>query len=372
MCVSEESGEMWFVGLWFFLCLLSAGQTVAKNILLINVLHEPGSSDMEQAVQHVIEFFKSGRNDLDCSKFVCRLFGDKNALSELKDSLVSDLKSLLGVETFDSFSLTPAVDRSVGYKSARHEHVSELLSSMKQIGEAFDTVDDRVVSLAFSSSSYPEFSVSFLSLFALTGSQQDLVLLDKTRELTSVSDWHDLMVVCFSPFSSRAWFETAISVYRTHADRPVYTLLEPRAALIESTIRSRPKLTVGYFRPHDICVVSTEASAPHHEHGSICSDHTKSLLRINCGTDVNRHSVPACSVLHRPETWKKEMKHLTHDITLKVLHDMNQITREFPKMEKLAPYRFREAPTSDTLLDFCWNTGSVLYHLSCPRRLDNI
>ena len=343
-----------------FLCLLCGAVAVAKNILLVNVLHEPGSDDIHQAAQHVVSFFKSGKSDLDCSKIVCRLFGDKRALSELKDPLVSDLKSLLGVEAFESFSLTPAVDRSVGYKTERHEHVSELLSAMKQIGETFNTVDDRVVSLAFSSSSYPEFSVSLLALFGLTGSQQDLVLFDKTRELTSVSDWHDLMVVCFNPFSSLVWFETAISIYRTHADRPVYTLLEPRAALIESTIRTRSKLSVGYFRPHDMCIVSTEASAPHHEHGSICSDRTKSLLRINCGTDVNRHSVPACSVLHRPETWKKEMKHLTHDITLKVLHDMNQISREFPKMEKLAPFRFREAPTSDTLLDFCWNTGYVL------------
>jgi hypothetical protein len=350
---------MVFVG-WVFLWLSSVGLALAKNILLINLLHEPGSSDMEQAAQHVIEFMKSGsQNDLDCSKFVCRLFVDKSALTELQESVASELKSLLGVDAFDTFSLAPAVDRSVGYKTARHEHVSELLSSMKQIGETFDAVDDRVVSLAFASSSYPEFSASFLSLFGLTG--HDLVLFDKTRELTSVSDWHDLMVVCFTPFSSRAWFETAISVYRAHADRSVYTLLEPRAALIEATIRTRGKLYVGHFRPHDMCIVSNDASAPHREHGSLCSDHTKSLLRINCGTDVNRHSVPACSVLHRPDSWKKEMKHLTHDITLKVLSDMNQISREFPKKEKLAPYRFREAPSHDTLLDFCWNTGYVLF-----------
>jgi hypothetical protein len=338
---------------WLFI-LCSVSWAVARNILLINVIEEPGAKDIEKNAQSVIRFLKN----LDChSQTTCRLFGDKTSLSQLSEPLASELKTLLGVDAFDHFSLSPAVDRTVGYKTERYEHVSELLSAMKQICETFNTADDRVVSLAFSGSSFPEYTPSFKKLFELIGSQQDLVLFDKTRELTSISDWHDLMVVCFTPFLARQWFETAISIYRKHADRPVFSLLEPRAALIETSIRTKSKLNVGHFRHHDICIISTEASSPHHEHGSVCSEQSKSLLQINCGTDVNRHSVPACSVIHRPESWKKEMQHLTHDITQKVLRDMNGIGKEFPKMEALAPLRFREAPTSDTLLDFCWNTG---------------
>lgn len=347
-----------------FLCLL--GWIEAKHVLLINLLEDPASNDILHASKSVIRFFNEGKaHEIDCvSKYTCRLFVNKNSVSRMSEDVSKELKSLLGVDNFEYFTLLPAVDRSVGYKTERHEHVSEILSALKQVCETFDQPEDRVVSLAFSSSSYPEFAPTLPALFELTNSQQDLVLLDKTRELTSVSDWHDLMVVCFTPHLAVGWFETMISIYRRHADRPVYSLLEPRAALIESTIRTRSKLHVGYFRPHDICVVPTEASSPHHEHGSICGDQSKSMLRINCGTDVKRHSVPACSIIHRPESWKKEMKHLTHDITQKVLHDMNQISKEFPKMEKLAPFRFREAPTDDSLLDFCWNTGYVLmsYH----------
>lgn len=347
----------------------------SKNILLFNLIYDNNENNqIDNLLNYFIKFIQESKNlNFHCdnnlstssssTSFLCILYCNENLFLNLNNKEIeNNIKELLNINKFEYYPLKSAIDTSVGYKKSRTEHVSEILSSIQKVSELHNNPDDRIASLTFSSSSYPVFTPLTPKMFEFVDSKKDsknILLFDKTRELTSVSDWHDLMIVWLAPSVAKKWIDTALSIYRKHADRPVYTLLEPRSAIIEATIRTKDEVNVGSFRRHDMCIESTQtANQLHeHEHGSICTDNSKVILRINCEDDPSQYSAHACTTLYRPESWKREMKHLTHDITQKVLHDMNQITKEFPRMEKLAPLRFREAPTSDTLSDFCWNIG---------------
>ena len=159
--------------------------------------------------------------------------------------------------------------RDTSYGNHSHkvtEHVSEILESWKYVFEVdvhHQHEADMTLSLAFGELSIPVATPALLRLFqALEPSQNsplDIVLLGKTRKLTSHSDWHDLSVVLFShrrfPLI-QSWVTALTTTFMVHArDHIYFTLLSPRPSILEANavLSLSHQLRVGHFQNHDIC-----------------------------------------------------------------------------------------------------------------------
>ena len=83
-------------------------------------------------------------------------------------------------------------------------------------------------------------SYFFLSIFFIELIIHLLVV--RYQDLTSASDWHDFMVLAVSlsaPTAVNTWLESFHGVYKLHADRVAFPVLEPRPAIIEASLRHK-------------------------------------------------------------------------------------------------------------------------------------
>lgn len=224
------------------------------------------------------------------------------------------------------------VDRSIGQETPYVEHVTEILWALRHTMDKQKkekSLKPLVLSLSFSEHSYPVFNTNFPQMFDRVSqdkSSHKLKLLEKTKELGSISDWHDLIVLMFVATSSSVekWLDTLESVYLQHAQRETYTLLEPRPAIMEAATRVRHDLPIAYFAKEDLCVLlekdtkgkekrslrsgetfggDRSVNQNYGAHPAFCTPDVQSFLHISCmgGTDATKH---ACSTLHVPQSWK--------------------------------------------------------------------
>jgi hypothetical protein len=336
----------------------------ADNFLVFNLLSDENNS-IVPASDALIAFLRTAKADgFQCGKTVaCQLFTQEKDFKLIDQTIRDELTSY--VSKIDYFSLIPAVDNTVGFFDPRYEHVSDILGSLKEACSQVLTSpkEGSLVSLSFSTTSFPIYTQTFRELFEVAQPNKDIIILEKNKELSSVSDWHDVMVIAVNlrNLLVKDWVDSSLSLFRKHAVRPAYSLLEPRPALIEATIRARGKVHVSYFRRSDICIRPFATESAHHDRGSFCGEggSDSATLTFSCGTKDSSSS-HICSTIHTPQHWKKRGSHHDHDITYKAGSSYQDIKECVPRHSRIGPIRFRLAPDAEKPLDFCWNTGCTL------------
>ena len=242
-------------------------------------------------------------------------------------------------------------DHNIGRNKKEVEFITAILESL--LSETFST-DSKAVLLSISHEVKMTPSVNFLRIFKYIGKENlpnassslkqcHLKLLGKTKRMTSVSDWRDLMVVALfiGDPAVKEWLLRVKHVYYRHAtDRLAATLFDPRPALLEATLQLRKTVRVGYFRSGEICArkSSTEASK--------CKE--KSFLEVEC-VSHDKIANQVCTTLSEPHTWihtiDKEFKQFPFPTK-----DMSRFHEPFDD----GPIRFLLGAKNGKPAPFCW------------------
>lgn len=231
-------------------------------------------------------------------------------------------------------------DLSIGRHHKLHEHVTDIIFSWDQVANTSSIC----LSISFASSSIPVATSAFLKIFSSNLKVHDVVLLGKTKKLTSVSDWHDISIAAFNTQSKgfQQWYASFKQIYYHHAsdNRKSYSLLDPRPALLEANARHSSKVNIGYFKSYEVCSTTNafESSftveeklklvnkwttsksqhscdiswtySPHAEgdhHGESRCKKNSSPIEFFCGSTSDQHRQDVCLTLDAPHTWKKSV-----------------------------------------------------------------
>ena len=82
----------------------------------------------------------------------------------------------------------------------------------------------------------------------LFNEKSQITLMGKTKRFTTVSDWHDLMILAMNINKyTLNWLKTVIDTFYHHAaNREAFTLLDPRPAIWEANIQHRNNIKIMY------------------------------------------------------------------------------------------------------------------------------
>jgi len=172
----------------------------------------------------------------------------ESSYNKVSDEIKGHLTSDLGV-SMKFYSSKPLQDRGIGRKTKTVEHVTSVLEAL---GATFLSTDESLICLTFSGRSRPMPTSRFRDFFNLIGASTEkyqIMLLEKTARITSISDWHDLQVIGFAPSHQavNGWLEVVTETFMKHADREAFTMLEPRPAILEANLLYRNKLRIGFL-----------------------------------------------------------------------------------------------------------------------------
>eukprot|EP01041_Mallomonas_annulata_P012504 gene12504-26329_t len=195
-----------------------------------------------------------------------------------------------------------------------------------------------------------------------------IMLLGKTRRMTSVSDWRDLGVIamCLNDVT-RQWLSVLRTTYFHHAsNRPAFTLLDPRPAILEANTQLRGVVRVGHFRRGEVCAV--KAKKREGEGGG--TTHCKAgrvLLEVGCsGGDVGHNH--NCVSVDENQNWKHTFDRGIDSLEFKLRKDKSLWTS--PELLDAAEHgvlRFvmgremgqGQGQGSGGPAPFCWETNST-------------
>jgi hypothetical protein len=233
-------------------------------------------------------------------------------------------------------------------------------------------------------------------------------LLGKNKRFTSVSDWHDFMIVSIrwrtSNHPAQQWLQLVRSLYLQSAIRTVYQLLDPRFAIRESMVRVLPsaQVQIEYFKRHEfVSFTSSRDSDGESDHAAADSRTHKHALEIRCSsrphlntqttapadthgdthadthTDTQQHQ-QLCHrrynhhqhlILDSPVHWKMRVKRkIPADYVEKAdgsLETEKWEARQILDTLELGLLRFRNASGRDVPRSFCWETGLVKLMCVC-------
>lgn len=309
-----------------YLALIIVPLVTARNLIVFNIIGD-NSDDLVHSAQQVVNFLRDMQtHGMECNTHVsCRANVPKEFYEHIiRNKLDVELNSLLHSDVIH-FGSERCVDRSVGQDVTEIEHVTEILWAMQQAlySEREAKSGSTILSLSFSAHSFPVFTSRFPHLLDIISSgktSNTLILLEKTKELGSITDWHDLMVVMLHSGSDSVlkWLEKVSSIYLQHAKRPAFAMLKPRPALLEAYTQLHSELQIGFFSSSHICVKTwdekhrglDEKLGGDHSinqdsgvHPAFCVAGESSSLHIDCLGKEGSHK-HACSSLHIPQLWK--------------------------------------------------------------------
>lgn len=285
------------------------------------------------------------------------------------------------------------------------EQVTTILHSWNHVISIKGLGDQNILSISFRKGSIPVASLAFHRFIDdITLSSTDLYLLGKNKRLTSISDWHDLMIVAFKRTSPRflSWYQSFEEVYRYYASkRLAFSMLEPRPAIAEASAIHNLKINIKYFDNADVCTIpkSFESSftentrlsmqsyvnqisksykqhlsgnhkrKSHHDlvyvdsrcHSNLL-DHvqkkdfaatSQSAMEIYCSP--NKHSLDICLTTNLPVAWKKEVpRDINHNIGFLGATSTEELLKDPFKMMWKGLLRFRNTPSLNITRPFCW------------------
>eukprot|EP00603_Paraphysomonas_imperforata_P011500 CAMPEP_0114449916 /NCGR_PEP_ID=MMETSP0104-20121206/188_1 /TAXON_ID=37642 ORGANISM="Paraphysomonas imperforata, Strain PA2" /NCGR_SAMPLE_ID=MMETSP0104 /ASSEMBLY_ACC=CAM_ASM_000202 /LENGTH=817 /DNA_ID=CAMNT_0001622035 /DNA_START=328 /DNA_END=2781 /DNA_ORIENTATION=+ len=270
------------------------------------------------------------------------------------------------------------------------EHASEVMYALASVEKEFRDSGKAApvaLSLCFSEASapIPEDMNMFRKIFrrvAHSPSSMKILLLEKNKDFTSPSDWHDLQVVVMALGSTHTtkWLEDMQRVFFYHANRTAFTLLEPRAAIMESVYLESNAPHVGYFSEQDVCVLhkGTRASAasaalshalcPAGQLSRVSVPLTCSCHRRTASPKASGHGCP-CSRLFPPAAWIQRISVSPTGINDRVGQNVDKFLANLPEHNKYGTARFRFTNSSDMPQGYCWETGDAHYERKSQSRI---
>ena len=274
----------------------------------------------------------------------------EDAFRNLSEALKFQIKSMRNVRT-RFYSNNSLQDYNIGRERKEKEFISPILESLLSDRFHKDAVailivvsqDVRFIPLKDISSMYHHVGKGIKSHSSSDSLEYSMIkLLSKTRRMTSVSDWHDLMVavLLIGDPAVKEWLLRVRNIYYRHAaGRLAATLFDPRPALLEATLQLRKTVRVGYFRSGEICmrILGSDSSR--------CKE--KSLLEVECVShDDSVNGV--CAELLESQAWKMSMDPDLQEFPFPTdLTQIHQSSYDAPVRFLIGAKDLRPAP-------FCW------------------
>ena len=331
--------------------------------------------DVEEALANALAFVRPLSSHCK-ENITCRVFLPAVISSLSNSSQVDELKSIVKTKTI---TYPPTiVSHNIGSSSdSLAEHVSEILFALATVAEDYRSIDNEpvAVSLSFSALSFPMFDNyrNFYKIFQSVSNSdfllKQVLLLEKNRDLTNPSDWHDLQVVVMALATEicHNWLSVLRKVFLHHADRPAFSLREPRVAIMESMWGPVMRKSVGFLSSHDVCLFLL--ANKHHGRTyrqPLCQQQKLriSAIPISCQCETGdfrkiKKVFCPCSTLFTPRDWVRRLHHAPSNINDRVGRNAQRFMETLPECNKFGTARFRFTNDSDMPQGFCWDRGYV-------------
>jgi hypothetical protein len=323
-----------------------------------------------------------------------------------------NITSTIHMIAYDSTIMnSPLPDLRVAKKLKVTEHITPILYSwnyvLSQLPLNASTESSMILSLAFQKGAVPVLTNNFRTMndMLTRNAHIDLFFLGKNKQLTSVSDWHDLILVAFKHSNPmvRQWLHTFQSIFLSYAShRAHYSMIDPRPALLEASARYQSKLRIGHFVNSEICSVASnydgyfdimkkntlrdhdrrkirklvdhqffrEHHEKHHHFDSSRCNHiftdptgrefvaTASAIQLFCGSDIvnpDREDAHTCLILDVQSIWKKK---INRDPPLEIGElgacSNEDLLNDPIRMMWKGLLRFRNTSSPSNPRKFCW------------------
>jgi hypothetical protein len=284
--------------------------------------------------------------------------------------------------------IKPLVDKNIGRPDTPPELVTFILESIYKVSKIpslltstnnnykeelliFDKDDDiihQLVVLSIDLNSEIRPTKKFQNIFDQLDSS-NLFLLEKTRRLTSPSNWHDIsiMALVISNKDIKKWFNQFVSVYLRHAkdkcydklctgDREAFTLLDPRPALLESIFINRNKIKLSYMNLKTIFIIPklNNVMQPF-----VFDSEMPQAIQISCKHEHLNH---ICTIIEEPTHWRRSIDNIRYKIPAtykdKSGIDSNKWETNLPEATWKGSLKFWNTTSKTKPRSFCWDEGS--------------
>ena len=282
--------------------------------------------------------------------------------------LSKDEQSVATWATRAYYKSVPLPDRSRSRRVKQVEYVSNILEALTLVSTMLSATSPRskLLSLVFKGQTLKmKPSFGFGALLETTLSEFDVALLPKNRGLTSVSDYHDVLVLGLQLTSATlAWLETFSHVYRHHANRQAFSVLEPRPALLEASVRHRSSIKLGFFSPEEIVRLAeggVEEGRFGGNSGSSNSSAAAAAIQVTCR---EAHGEGNRCMLSEPTLWLRRVdRHgIPKDFYSRVAGNhlkAAELDEHLPHGMWDGSLRFFQAENETTPRKFCWERNTT-------------
>ena len=307
------------------------------------------------------------------------LYTQEEAYKSLPTAVQQQVENILKF-TPKFYTSRPLYDANIGRPQKIIEQVTPILESLLSavnIGHGY------TLALSFSNRSIPILTNSSTQVFKLMErTNAQVLLMGKTKRMSSISDWHDLQIVALqsSNKTTQEWLRIVNTTYMLHAARPHFTMLDPRPAILEANLQLRKKLKVEFFDDNAVCAWKWEngefTTSHHHSfedpnahngfryihdhhlehfHDRRCSGR-ESIFEIFCGSgDIYEDHV--CAQTGDPITWKAEVGPSTSSIKAKLDLNEKKWATELPDAMEDGSLRYRLSTDASEPGKYCWDSG---------------
>ena len=181
----------------------------AKKVIILNALDS-------SSLGYAIEFSEKIKLEV-AENAIMRAFTWKESFDEETPENQSKLRDKFDIKFYSS---KPLPNVGIGRPNPPDEHVTCILESL-EAGLAMAVAEkDALLAVSFSKTSRPMPTENFSKIFEKIAAGQDLLLLEKNRRMTSVSDWHDFSVILMSSEKgAQTWLKTFREVFNQKDSR---------------------------------------------------------------------------------------------------------------------------------------------------------
>ena len=167
------------------------------------------------------------------------LFIHEGAISQVNSTELSRIQNDLGIEV-NVLKSSPWPNLRRGESNPKVEHISAILEGLNRCIVGIPSKGRVLVSVSSTAKSLAVPLPAFFDLFKAVRAPHPytVALPAKNSRFTTPSDWHDLQVIAVRlDAGGLTWLSDLQSVLKSYATRASWTMLEPRPAIMEASMR---------------------------------------------------------------------------------------------------------------------------------------